>query len=137
MLVAASSARASHKASCQRFCKVSVSAKSVFAKSSRSSLESTVERGKRTHVTTDRNKNARNKNDRTITIGQKLFHAMAHRNLGGDRGGQRTVLLVSDGAFPTGRRLFSLGVPSRALHVAAPESVQHLTGAVSAHRGFF
>src|ERR1700678_591854 len=102
MLVAASSATISHKASCQRFCKVRVSAKKLSAKSESDSLAPRSnpqnERRKRTYVTTDRNKN-----DRTDTTGYKLFHAMAHRSLGGDRGCQRSLLLVSHGPFPSGR----------------------------------
>jgi hypothetical protein len=39
----------------------------------------------------------------TKTIGHKLFHAMAHRSLGSDRTRQWSLLLVSDGAFPSGR----------------------------------
>src|SRR5580658_7058137 len=117
MLVAASSARASHKASCQRFCKVRVSANLVERFSTPARIDRAPEKSA-PYVTTDRNRN-----DRTKTTGQKLFHAMAHRSLGGDWARERSLLLVSHGAFPPGRRGFPLGVAARALHVTASESV--------------
>src|ERR1700722_19873528 len=140
MLVAASSARASPKASCHGFCKVRVSANLVERFSTPARIDRAPEKSA-PYVTTDRNKRSKQKrSDRTDlskTTGHTLFHAMAHRSLDGDWVRQRSLLLVSHGAFPPGRRGFPLGVAARALHVTAPKSIYHSARAVSPHRGFF
>ena len=69
--------------------------------------------------------------------GHEPIHAMAHRNLGGNRPRERLVLLVSDETFPSGRRRLPLGAASRSSFARWAKSLRYAVRAIPADGGAF